>query len=382
MKIYLPALSLVLLLVASCNSGHKLLRSSEDKDLLTVIRKLEKNPSSVDLRSRVKDLYQSAAQVHLDKIENYKTQDEVDRWPRMVREYEALQQLSQIIASSPAAGTVTAPVYADEIKAARQNGAEAYYLLAQSQLDKAEKLSFQEAYRLFRKANELVPNYRDVRDQIKFAFENGVVKVVINPVRDNTYFYNSMGWNNYGNNYNNDYFQRSLVSDLGGYYNRSAPALFYTDWDARRENIQPDWEVNLTWQYINIPQPLTQEYTRSVSRQIETGRDTAGKVQYQKVSALLRIVKKHFTASGDMELRIVDLNTGRDISNNRYTEQYNWSEEYATYTGDSRAISGSDLATVNNGNYRIPRNEDVLNELSRRIYPQIKSRISSVTNWQ
>jgi hypothetical protein len=75
------------------------------------------------------------------------------------------------------------------------------------------------------------------------------------------------------------------------------------------------------------------------------------------------------------------VNTGKNITFNRYSDQFNWQEEYATYTGDSRALGSNEYALLNNNNYRIPRNEDVVNELSRRIYPQVKNRIASVVNW-
>jgi hypothetical protein len=130
-----------------------------------------------------------------------------------------------------------------------------------------------------------------------------------------------------------------------------------------------------------MPEPMTNRSSRNVSRQIEVGTDTSGKVKYQTVSATLHVVRRNFTASGDMELRITDINSGRIITSNRYSDQFTWQEEYATYTGDSRALSSNDYALLNNTNYRIPRNEEILQEISRRIYPQIKSRISSVVNW-
>ena len=368
-------------LFISCSSGNKASKTTADKDLFSVIKKLDKNPSNIELKNRITDLYNNSAKSHLDKIEVYNTLTDADRWIKMVKEYEALKNLSEVIINSSAAKLVNAPSYVSELQNAKQNGAEAYYNLGISNLDIGDKPSARIAYYAFRKADVFIPGYKDVRQKINIAYQNSIVKVIINTVRDNTFFYNSMGWNNYGNNYNNDYFQQSLVSDLGGSYNKTSPALFYTDWEARRENIQPDWVVDLTWQYLNIPQPMTNQYSRNISKQVETGRDTSGKVHYQTVSATLYIIKKYFTASGDMEVRITDVNTGRNITTNRYSEQFNWQEEYATYTGDSRAIGSNEYTLLNNNNYSIPRNEDILNELSRRIYPQVKNRISTVANW-
>ena len=36
---------------------------------------------------------------------------------------------------------------------------------------------------------------------------------------------------------------------------------------------------------------------------------------------------------------------------------------------------------MNNSNYNEPRKEDVLNELYRKLYPQIKNRISYAVDW-
>ena len=96
---------------------------------------------------------------------------------------------------------------------------------------------------------------------------------------------------------------------------------------------------------------------------------------------MLNIIKKYFSASGDMELRITDVITGKTITTNRYSEQYNWQTEYATYSGDSRALSSNEYALLNNNNYRVPQEQEILSELSRRVYPNIKNRIASVTNW-
>jgi len=58
-----------------------------------------------------------------------------------------------------------------------------------------------------------------------------------------------------------------------------------------------------------------------------------------------------------------------------------WQQEYATYSGDSRALSNNDLAILNNNNYQQPRKEDILNELYQKIYPQVKSGIYNAVRW-
>jgi hypothetical protein len=371
----------VALLLAACSAGKNSTKTSQDKDLLSAIKKLDREPSNTELKNTVATLYNNAAKSHLDKIEVYNTLTETDRWDKIIREYEALKNLSETVSNSAVvAKLINPPSYTNELQVAKQSGAKDYYDLGVSNLNIGDKESARTAYRAFKKVNEFVPGYKDANQQLSVAYKNSIVKVVINPVRDNTLFYNSMGWNNFGNNFNNDYFQRSLVNDLGGTYSKSLPAKFYTDWDARRDNITPDWTVDLTWNYLNIPQPTTSQITRNISKQIETGRDTAGKATYQTVYATLYIEKRSFTASGDMDVTITDLSNGKNIISNRYSDQYTWQEETATYSGDVRALGNGESGMLNRNYRREPRKEDILNELSRRIYPQIKSRIYNVVS--
>jgi len=370
----------VAILLAACSTKVST-KTPEDKDLLSAIKKLDRDPSNTELKNTVATLYNNAAKSHLDKIEVYNTLTETERWDKIIREYETLRNLSETVSNSAVVTKlINPPTYINELQAAKQRAAKEYYDLGISYLNIGDKESSRNAYRAFKKVLGFVPGYNDANQQLSIAYQNSIVKVVINPVRDNTLFYNSMGWNNFGNNFNNDYFQRSLVNDLGGTYNKSLPALFYTDWDVRRNNVTPDWAVDLTWNSLNIPQPTTSQYTRTVSKQIEIGRDTSGKPSYQTVYATLYIERRSFTASGDMDVTITDLSNGKNITSNRYSDQYTWQEESATYTGDARALANRENSMLNNRNYRVPRKEDILNELSRRIYPQIKNRIANVVS--
>lgn len=132
---------------------------------------------------------------------------------------------------------------------------------------------------------------------------------------------------------------------------------------------------------MNIPRPTSYTYSRNVSRQIENGRDTSGKTKYQTVSATINITKQSFTARGQMDVSITDVNSRKSISYNSYSDDYRWEEEHATYTGDSRALDTNDWAIINNRNYNEPHKEDVLNELYRKIYPQVKNRITYAVDW-
>ena len=126
-KIIYLYLSLIIGLFASCGSSKTAQKTTEDKALLSVIKKLEKDPSNTELKNTITTLYNEAAKSHLDKIEVYNTLTEADKWIKIIREYEALNKLYQTVATSAASKLINAQPYTSEIQTAKQSGAEAYY---------------------------------------------------------------------------------------------------------------------------------------------------------------------------------------------------------------------------------------------------------------
>jgi hypothetical protein len=170
---------------------------------------------------------------------------------------------------------------------------------------------------------------------------------------------------------------------LGGTYASRYPAKFYTERQAKRDNLQPDWVIDLRLRDINVPQPKQTNQSRNATANVETGKDTSGRPVYQKVTAIVYSNIKNYTARCRMDLTITDIKAHRDISFNTYTEDYNWQETTYSYTGDYRALTRDDLDKINNTQTinQQPRKEEILNQLYRKIYPQVKNKISYEVGW-
>ena len=63
---------------AACSSSKTVSKTTEDKALLSVLKKLDKDPSNTELKNTITNLYNEAAKSHLDKIEVYNTLTEAD----------------------------------------------------------------------------------------------------------------------------------------------------------------------------------------------------------------------------------------------------------------------------------------------------------------
>ncbi|MFT3682260.1 MAG: hypothetical protein QM791_18445 [Ferruginibacter sp.] len=380
MKHLIPAGFMALVILAGCKSTDYLSRADEDKTVFDVVKKLNKKALDEQATMALPILYKQVQERHLKKIETYSTYNDISRWDKIINEYYTLQNMFDAIDNSAAASKlVNATSYQNDISAARQFAAEDYYQLANEYFTSNNRDDLKKAYDLFKRADGWVSGYKDAKEKMDTSFSNSIVNVLINPVQDNSFFYNA-GWGNTGYNYSNEYFQQNLVSDLGGQSSKRYPARFYTEWDARRNNIQPDWVVDLTLRNFDIPRPVSYNYSQNRSKQIEIGKDTAGKPVYQTVYATVNINRQSLTARGQMDINITDVATRKNITYDNFYNTFDWQQETASYSGDSRALTSGDWALVNN-NYNLPRKEDILNELYRSIYPQVRNKISYETDW-
>ena len=371
-----------LVIFAGCSTNKEYLsRSDNDNTLFDAVKTLKKHNGDTTALNALPVLYAAAQQRNLRKINSYSSSNNIERWDKMINAYGTLQEMHDAIMENDAARRMVTPVsYQQTIYDLKQEAAADYYNRATQFLNKPGRDDAKMAYNYFKKAGKLVPGYEDADLKMNEAYQNAIVNVVINPVQDNSYFFNT-GWGNSGYNYSNEYFQQTLVRELKGINSSRYPARFYTDWEARRDNVKPDWEINLTLQNMNIPRPQTYTYTRNASQQVEVGRDTSGRSIYRNVYATVTIARQSFTANADMQINIRDLVTGKNIVYNTFREDYTWQEEHASYNGDSRALSANDWALINNSYYNEPRKEDVLNELYRKLYPQVKNKISYAVDW-
>lgn len=376
---FLPAIALILF--ASCKTSKDYLaHRNEDKTLYSIVKQLNKKPGDELATAALPEVYAQLQQTHQEHIDSYKNSSELSRWDKIYNEYRILQDMyNTIINSSSASNIVTAVSYQKQIDTTRQMAAEEYYELAMEEYQLNNWMSARKAYAAFKKADSWVDNYSNSRRMMDSAKQRSIVTVVINPVQDNSFYFNS-GWNNNGFDLTSANFPQNLVTDLGGKNGGRYAAKFYTDWLAQRDNVTPDWVVDLTLKNVQLPSPSVYNYTRKLSAKVEDGRDTSGKTIYKTVYATLHIQRRSFNASAQMDMNVNDAVGQKNIISDTFSDSYNWQQETASYSGDSRALGNRDWELINNRYYE-PGRQDVLNELYKGLYPQVKNRISRAVDF-
>ncbi len=373
MKLWLITSTLFLFLL-SCggiNSTGK--RPVEDKTVQGIASRLNDNPADTVLTAQLIAAYDRALYAHMNDIASYKAAGQPDMWEKIMREYAQLMALNEAISAYPVAlKWIRLVPYRDNYEMAKQNAAQSLYGRARDYLDNNDRQSAIQAYNLFTKVNQLVPGYRDVDRLMEIANEKSIIDIVINPVN---YFNN--GFDYYG--FNNDFMQYQFINDLRYQLGASKNVRVYTDREAFSNNIYPDRVVDLRWNELYFPIPTQNTVTRQVSNSVVTGRTADGKPVYTTVYATLIITRRLIEARGSLSVRITDPTNNRTLMYEDFPGGYTRQEEYATYRGDSRALSAYDWAIINNSNYIDPTRNSLFNEVLRQVYPRLLSRIKSVT---
>lgn len=380
MKIFLPAMVLLLALVSCSTNKNYHARRNEDKTLFSIIKQLNKKPSDEQATAALPDVYAQLQQTHLANVASYSTSSALSRWEQINNEYSILQDMyNAIVNSSAASNLVTAVSYQKQIDSTRRSAAEEYFQLAMSHYNHNNWSDARKAYSSFKKANEWASGYKNSHLLMDSAYQRSIVTILINPVQDNSYFFNS-GWSNNGFDLSSGNFSQKLVTDLGGKSSRRYPARFYANSLTQREIINPDWIVDLTLKEVQLPTPTIYNYTRKVNAKVEDGKDSTGKVVYKTVHATMHIQRRSFTATAQMEVNGTDAYNKKNLFFDNLSESYNWQQEVASYSGDSRALSNRDWELVNN-RYQEPSPLQVIQELYRGLYPQVKSRLARAVDF-
>ena len=370
---------ILLLSLASC-SGGKYSTKADEKDLATLIKRLNKKGGDDKIIADLNEVYGSAFLKSTQRLENYRFDPAPQKWEKIIAEMEGLQRMYETISQSAYALRMVKPVnYYPQLIATKDSAAADYYGYGTQQLQQQQRENYKEAYYAFQNTIRYVPNYKDARQLMKDAFERSVVHVLINEIQYDDYSMNT-GWNQYNNN--SRMMHNSIIRDLGGQNSNSIPARFYNEYDLRRENRAPELVVDLVWRNLRFDQQRDRTRTYNRSKQIETGRDTANKPIYQTVNATIYVTERELNANADMNIIVTDAVNRTQIKWDRLPADYRFTIEFADYNGDRRALDNNDWNLINRSRSQpMPSREDAMAEMMRRIYNDMVNRIRNTVNW-
>jgi hypothetical protein len=379
MKKLLTFLTICVLMCACSGSKNYLERGDVDRSLQDAIKRLRKKPDDEKALEAIPTLYKTIKKKHLDQIEALSKSSSENRWQNLINEYDYLQNAYDVIINSTEAYKLITPEsYAVPLYTMKDSAADYFYQKGLSYLKKRSRENAQLAYHQFNKAQNFVSGYKDVNDKKREAIEAGTVDIVIKRVQDNSIF-NLRGFSYFGNRYSDEYFQQNLTHDLSG--DKNIPARFYSEQEARSNDVEADWIIDLNLTRLDMPVPTASSFQRNVSKSIQIGTDTTGAAVYQTANATLLTTRTNYKAIADLEMKLKDLDENRNSLQRIFHEEYSWYTDRVSFQGDRRALSNQDWDLINKYEDRQPKKEEILIQLYKQIYPNLLSQIRKSVAW-
>jgi len=374
-KLY-PLLLFSLLCLAGCKSAGKAYHNGDYADAVELgVKKLQKDPSDEETREIVQNAYQFAIQGGENRIRTLSSSMSDDRFEKIYQEYRYMQDLHLTVQAYPVpARMIKTQDYSGYIETYRQRIIEVYSSRAAAWKD-GTRDGYRQAYREYNNALRYSPQDIELKRKRDSAYEAAVIKVMVVPVQHyNGYQY--AGY--YGVRRFQDNIMRALTNNMNNEFVR-----FYPEWETRSREIIPDQVMELNISRIQIGQPYDSRSSREVSKEVVVKEivykpDSVVK-QYGRVKAKITTTKRTLLSEGDLVITLRDTN-GRMIWTDRFTGHHEWKTEFATYTGDDRALSESDRKALDRDQPDAPGQEAVLEELFRQIQNDLYYRLRNYYN--
>lgn len=376
-KLYTIFFVFIAALVVSCKSATKLYQKGNYEEAVDLAaKKLQKDPNDPQLLDVLQQSYKYAVEDHEKRIRNNSESKNELKWEWIYNDYASLQRMYDAIYRVPGVFEKVKPTdYSSYLVTYAQKAGDVRHDRGLALMLKEDKSSYRQAYREFKAALNFKPGDRDVQEKMKEAYDYAVVNVVVLPM-------NSHGFRYSNYQYRNGNFEETLIRSLR-FNTGNEFVKFYSDWDARMNNIRADEIVDMRFSHFNIGGYHDNRSTRRVSKEVVIKEivykpDSIVK-EYAKVYADIITTRRTIRSEGLMMVSIRD-GSGRFLWSDQYRSDHNWSTEFATYTGDSRALSDNDRQLLNKQPDQPPHEDEIVRCLMERIENDFLHRIRNYYN--
>ncbi|MDN3587814.1 hypothetical protein QWY86_14120 [Pedobacter aquatilis] len=364
---------LSLTIIGGCTTGKKALQKGDyDASVLKSVSRLQNSPKNSEALNVLQTAYNYALQDHLRKIEESKLTNDLYKWETVMYNYQKINQLSEEISSCPACLTVVPnpSKYIKELDESKYNAATARYNSGITYLNANNRQSAKKAYYEFEKVQNLQANYKDVKAKMDDAYWMAVTRVVVQPIFVNSRLYKLSG----------DYFQQQIDEFMGSYA-RNKFVIFYSEQQAAKQKIIPDQVLSLNFDDFIVGQTYVKERVEKLKRDsVVVGETRDRKPVYGTVKATLSIFEKNISSSGLLDMTISDWQSKKIVRQQKFPGTYIWSDSWASYKGDDRALSKQQLAMTRRREIVPPPPEALFLEFTKPIYSDLVNSISYFYN--
>lgn len=334
-----------LLLLVGCSSGkNRLEKGDYDTAVYQAVKRLNQKPNHTKAEKVLREAYTLAVGEHMQTIEYLDMSDGVFKYDRMSREYELINYLNNAIRRYPQyAGLVQLTDVREEMAFVKKQAAIAHHEEGRRLLQLNSKQHARNAYFQFLDANTFVQGFVPAAE-IANALEAGTVNIAVEFAQSTRFYRNYDAERVYDrvmNNLNHSRYRFMRMVQLGS------------------SDIEPDEIVQIELDQARVGRMNFSERKVVVQKdnvhlgEIETD---SGKVEqvYGTVTADFIEYCKNIHTNTRMMVQRVDGNSLAVINRREIPSSFHWSQKWATYRGDKRALNDAQLKLANQREPRAP----------------------------
>lgn len=377
-KLYILLVAGISVLALSCKTAKKMYEKGNYTEAVELAaKKLQKDPDDAKLLDIIQSSYRYAVNDHEGRIRNNAESANELKWEWMYNDYASLQRMYDAIYRIPSVFGLVKPLdYSSYLITYSEKAGDVRYDRGLAFMQRYDKKSYQAAYREFQAALHFKPGNRDAMQKLNEAYDYAVTNVVILPMQQyGGYVYSSYS---VGGDNLDDQLIRNLQYSSGNEF-----VKFYSAWDARSRNIRTDQVVDMRLATINIGRYHDYKTTRRVSKEVvikerEIRPDSVVK-EYGWVHADITTTRRTMNSDALLQVNVKD-SDGRWLWSDNFNGSHNWSTEFATYTGDARALGTGDKEILDRKPEFAPTDDEIMKCMLDQISNDAQFRIRNYFN--
>ncbi|MCD6331949.1 MAG: hypothetical protein J7L89_01625 [Bacteroidales bacterium] len=359
---------MTLAILVSCSTGKQALQKGNySKAVFQSVERLRRNPQSRKSLESLKKAYPMAMRTLQTEINQSLRSDNPFKYRDAVDRFEIINKMADAIRRCPAAYELIGEpeTFPGELAAAKKKAAAESYHAAQLKLNEGTLESAREAYYLYLDADRFVPGFRDVKNRITAARALATLKVEVEPIPvpgryklSSDFFYNQVF------NFLNQRLKKEFLD-------------FYTPKEAsKRRNMDQkiimsfyDFTVGTTHDSDSEKEMISKDSVKVGSATIQGHKVDV----YNRVKAKYILHKREISSTGLLQVKILDARTGKILRQHKFPGSYTWRSEWATYSGDKRALSPQQVKMCQGKSAVPPPQQDLFIEFTKPIFTQLTS---------
>jgi len=360
-------IKVVLLLFAAaiifkaCVSGKAALKQGDYYDaVLESVKRLRESPSNKKATAVLTQAYPLAIDFIDTGIQNGIKADDPHKWRNAVNGYQKINFINdQIKTSLGAMKIITNPqTRFKELADAKEKAADEAYNEGINSMMKSTRQDYKVAYFDFKEANDYKQGYKESIEMMTQAEFNATLRVAFEEINNSRYNYGSF---------------QPVVNSLGRLFLSFKPV-------AQKDTVPPHQYLRIIFNGYQENRPAYTNTSENLSKQIKTGETKGpdGKIQDVMTTVTAQVVyyRKTITVNSNASVTITDAANNTVLQNMNVDGPLSWNSDWATYKGDSRALSGN-ASNLIQRKETFPNEQDLFNQAMRNLQGNLGQQLKS-----